>query len=65
MTDKDVMLAKVATIQRCLARIRDTTSLDPARLYDGYRAMVMDAEREKDAGEWCDALSGDATDETR
>jgi len=65
MTDKDVVLAKVATIQRCLARIRDVTSLDPARLYDGYRAMAMNAEREKESTEWCDALSGDATDETR
>lgn len=65
MPDKDVVLAKVATIQRCLARIRDTTSLDPARLYDGYRAMAMDAEREKEAAEWCDALSRDATDEAR
>ncbi len=34
MPDKDVVLAKVATIQRCLARIRDVTSLDPARLDD-------------------------------
>ena len=34
-------------------------------LDDGYRAMAMNADREKDAGEWCDALSGDATDETR
>ena len=65
MPDKDVVLAKVATIQRCLARIRDVTSLDPARLYDGYRAMAMDAEREKEAAEWCDALSGDVIDEAR
>jgi len=34
MPDRDVVLAKVATIQRYLARIRDTTSLDPARLDD-------------------------------
>lgn len=34
-------------------------------LDDGYRAMAMDAEREKEAAEWCDALPGDATDETR
>ena len=65
MPDKDVVLAKVATIQRYLARIRDTTSLDPARLDDGYRAMAMDAEREKEAAEWCDALSRGATDEAR
>lgn len=65
MPDKDVVLAKVATIQRCLAQIRDVTSLDPARLYDGYRAMAMDAEREKEAAEWCDALSRGATDEAR
>ena len=34
-------------------------------LDDGYRAMAMDAEREKDTGEWCDALSGNVTDEAR
>ncbi len=34
MPDRDVVLAKVASIQRCLARIHDTTSLDPARLDD-------------------------------
>ena len=35
------------------------TSLD-----DGYKAMAADREREKEAAEWCDALSGDITDET-
>ena len=34
-------------------------------LDDGDRAMAMDAEREKEAAEWCDALSEDAIDETR
>jgi uncharacterized protein YutE (UPF0331/DUF86 family) len=34
MPDKDVVLAKVATIQRCLTRIREVTLLDPARLDD-------------------------------
>jgi uncharacterized protein YutE (UPF0331/DUF86 family) len=32
MPDKDVVLAKVAAIQRCLRRIKDVTGLDPARL---------------------------------
>lgn len=34
MPDKDVVLAKVATIQRCLKRIKDTTGLDPKSLDD-------------------------------
>jgi hypothetical protein len=32
MPDEDVVLAKVAAIQRCLRRIKDVTGLDPARL---------------------------------
>jgi uncharacterized protein YutE (UPF0331/DUF86 family) len=34
MPDKDVVLAKVAAIQRCLRRIKDVTGLDAARLGD-------------------------------
>ena len=34
MPDKDVVIAKVASIQRCLGRIRDVTGLDPASLDD-------------------------------
>ncbi|MEN2995455.1 MAG: DUF86 domain-containing protein [Acetomicrobium sp.] len=34
MPDKDIVLAKVATIQRCLDRIRDVTDLDPESLED-------------------------------
>jgi len=34
MPDKDVVLAKVATIQKCLARINETTALDPASIDD-------------------------------
>lgn len=32
--DRDIVLAKVATIQRCLVRIRQVTALDPVRLDD-------------------------------
>jgi uncharacterized protein YutE (UPF0331/DUF86 family) len=32
MIDRDIVLAKVAAIQRCLVRIRQVTALDPARL---------------------------------
>jgi len=32
MPDKDVVLAKVAIIQRCLRRIKETTNLDPQRI---------------------------------
>ncbi len=32
MPDKDVVLAKVAIIQRCLKRIKETTNLEPASL---------------------------------
>ncbi len=34
MPDRDVVLAKVAAIQKCLKRIRDVTGLDPDRLDD-------------------------------
>ena len=34
MPDKDIVMAKVATIQRCLKRIQATTDLDPERLDD-------------------------------
>lgn len=34
------------------------TSLD-----DGYRAMAADKERETEAMEWCNALTGDSADE--
>jgi hypothetical protein len=32
MPDRDVILAKVATVQRCLKRIRETTRLEPLNL---------------------------------
>ena len=31
----------------------------------GYQAMAADTEREAAAQEWCNALAGDAADETR
>src|SRR5512136_1517894 len=34
MPDRDVVLAKVAAIQKCLKRIREVTGLDPDRLDD-------------------------------
>jgi len=34
MPDRDVVLAKVAAIQRCLKRIKETTRLDPNNLDD-------------------------------
>ncbi|HDZ00160.1 MAG TPA: DUF86 domain-containing protein [Nitrospirae bacterium] len=34
MPDRDVVLAKVAAIQRCLKRIKETTDLDPDSLDD-------------------------------
>ena len=34
MPDKDIVLAKVAMIQKCLDRIRDVTGLDPKSLED-------------------------------
>ena len=36
------------------------TSLD-----DGYKAMALDTEREKEAVEWCSALSKDMVNEAR
>jgi uncharacterized protein YutE (UPF0331/DUF86 family) len=32
MPDKDVVLAKIASIQKCLRRIKDVTDLSPDRL---------------------------------
>lgn len=32
---------------------------------DGYQAMAADAERERDALEWSEALAGDAADAAR
>ena len=34
MPDKDIVMAKVATIQRCLKRIKESTNLDPESLED-------------------------------
>jgi uncharacterized protein YutE (UPF0331/DUF86 family) len=34
MPDRDVVLAKAASIQRCLKRIKETTGLDPKNLDD-------------------------------
>ena len=34
MPDKDIIIAKVAIIQRCLKRIQETTQLDPESLDD-------------------------------
>ena len=34
MPDKDIVLAKVAKIQKCLDRIRDVTCLDPESIED-------------------------------
>ncbi len=47
MPDKDVVLAKVAAIQRCLKRIKDVTGLDPARLeeLDAQDIFVLNLQR--------------------
>ena len=41
MPDRDIVLAKVASIQKCLARIADVTSLDPASLDDIDRQDIF------------------------
>lgn len=41
MPDRDVVLAKVASIQKCLERIRDVTSLDPESLDDINRQDIF------------------------
>ena len=38
MPDRDVVLAKVAAIQKCLKRIRETTQLNPRSL-DGINTQ--------------------------
>ncbi len=35
------------------------------RLDDGYQAMAADVMREEEAMEWCNALAGDMSNETR
>ncbi len=47
MPDEDVVLAKVAAIQRCLRRIKDVTGLDPARLeeLDAQDIFVLNLQR--------------------
>ena len=32
------------------------------RLEEGYREMAKDAEREREAEEWCEALIGDSSE---
>ena len=41
MPDRDVVLAKAATVQKCLERIRDVTSLVPASLDDIDRQDIF------------------------
>jgi uncharacterized protein YutE (UPF0331/DUF86 family) len=47
MPDKDVVLAKVGVIQRCLKRIRETTGLDPHSLdnIDTQDIFVLNLQR--------------------
>lgn len=47
MPDKDVVLAKVATIQRCLKRIKETTGLNPVSLdnIDTQDIFVLNLQR--------------------
>ncbi|MDN5335112.1 MAG: hypothetical protein PWR02_138 [Synergistales bacterium] len=40
MPDRDVVLAKVATIRKCLDRIREVTDLDPEKLEDINRQYI-------------------------
>jgi predicted CopG family antitoxin len=37
----------------------------PDDLEEGYRAMAADADREREAGEWCEALLRDGVHEAR
>ncbi len=47
MPDKDVILAKVAIIQRCLRRIKETTNLDPQSIdnLDKQDIFVLNLQR--------------------
>jgi uncharacterized protein YutE (UPF0331/DUF86 family) len=47
MPDKDVVLSKVAAIQKCLRRIKDVTGLDPDRLdeMDAQDIFVLNLQR--------------------
>ena len=37
-------------------------SIKDREMEDAYRRMSEDAEHEREAEEWCEALTGDATD---
>ncbi|MEK7244185.1 MAG: DUF86 domain-containing protein, partial [Thermodesulfobacteriota bacterium] len=41
MPDRDIVLAKIAAIERCLKRIRETTGGDPARLEEIDRQDIF------------------------
>jgi hypothetical protein len=41
MPDCDIVLAKIAAIERCLKRIRETTGGDPARLEEIDRQDIF------------------------
>jgi uncharacterized protein YutE (UPF0331/DUF86 family) len=47
MPDRDVVLAKVAAIQKCLRRIKDVTGLDSDRLdeIDAQEIFVLNLQR--------------------
>jgi uncharacterized protein YutE (UPF0331/DUF86 family) len=47
MPDKDIVLAKVATIQKCLKRIKETSGLDPVSLdnLDKQDIFVLNLQR--------------------
>jgi uncharacterized protein YutE (UPF0331/DUF86 family) len=47
MVDKDIVLAKIAIIQRCLQRIKETTGLDPNSLenVDTQDIFVLNLQR--------------------
>jgi uncharacterized protein YutE (UPF0331/DUF86 family) len=47
MPDKDIVLAKIAAIQKCLRRIKDVTGLDPDRLDepDAQDIFVLNLQR--------------------
>ena len=53
MPDKDIVMAKVASIQRCLKRIKESTNLAPESLddIDKQDIFVLNLQRAVEAAE--------------
>ena len=54
-----------ASVYGCLRQYADPAKYTQTELEDGYRAMAVDEEYEREAMEWCNGLLNGIDDETR